>query len=72
MRQKTWKEEAAGAGHGSVAQDAAGYNVRLDPDLTRICCGSTIEPQLARLRERLGETLFVTVWRCPRCGRLTD
>ena len=72
MEEKTSKEELSGAAQASVAQDAAGDTVRPDPDLTRICCGSIIEPQLAKRRDHLGETLLVTVWRCPRCGRLTD
>ncbi len=72
MEEKTSKEELSRAAQASVAQDAAGDKVRLDPDVTRTCCGSTIAPQLARRRDPLGDTEFVTIWRCPRCGRLTD
>ena len=70
MEEKTSKEELSRAAQASVPQDAAGDRVRLDPDLTRICCGSTIEPQLARVQDTNGETEYLTVWRCRRCGRL--
>ncbi len=43
----------------------------LDPRLLRVCCGHSIAPRLAEIR-RLGErVLFVTVWQCPNCNRVT-
>ena len=38
---------------------------------TPACCGVPMEPELAQARDREGRTLYVTVWRCPRCNRAT-
>jgi hypothetical protein len=38
--------------------------------MLRVCCGNFIVPRLAELADPVGQTLFVTVWHCPRCGRL--
>ena len=46
--------------------------LRTDPRLIRICCGRAIEPQLAETRQSSGTTLFISVWRCPSCGRATS
>ncbi len=35
-----------------------------------ICCGRPMESCLARAHDRLGHTVFVAVWQCPRCGRV--
>ncbi|MFQ5737727.1 MAG: hypothetical protein ACE5JX_01840 [Acidobacteriota bacterium] len=45
--------------------------VRIEQGLTRICCGSLIEPRLAEIRDRFGQTLFAAVCRCPTCGQVT-
>ena len=34
-----------------------------------LCCNEPMEPRLARGRDCHGETLFVAVWHCRRCGR---
>ena len=44
---------------------------RADAGTTRVCCGRAIEPRLAQARDSSGSRLFVTVWHCPQCGRLT-
>ncbi len=46
--------------------------IHLDPRVTQVCCGHTIEPYLAEIREYSGPSLFVSVWRCPHCGRVTS
>lgn len=33
------------------------------------CCGKAMEPPLAKSLDRDRQGLFVTVWRCPICGR---
>jgi len=43
----------------------------LDPRLIRICCGNVIAPRLAEIRQPGEPTLFVSVWRCPKCKRIT-
>ncbi|HXH85957.1 MAG TPA: hypothetical protein VNI35_03980 [Nitrospira sp.] len=43
----------------------------LDPRLLRICCGNRIAPQLAEIRRPDEPALFVSVWLCPKCGKVT-
>ena len=43
----------------------------LDPRLLRVCCGHRIAPQLAEIRRPGEPVLFVTVWPCPHCNRVT-
>ncbi len=43
----------------------------LDPRLLRVCCGNPIAPRLAEIRRPGKRTLFVTVWQCPNCNRVT-
>ncbi len=61
-------------GRGAAMQDtgrAVEPQADLDPRLLRVCCGNRIAPRLAEIR-RLGErVLFVTVWQCPHCNRVT-
>ncbi len=45
--------------------------VDLDPRLLRVCCGHVIAPRLAEIRRSGERTLFVTVWQCPNCNRVT-
>jgi hypothetical protein len=43
----------------------------LDPRALRVCCGSSVAPRLAEIRQPGEQTLFVTVWQCPTCKRVT-
>ncbi len=43
----------------------------LDPRALRVCCGSSVAPRLAEIRQPGEPTLFVTVWPCPKCNRIT-
>jgi hypothetical protein len=43
----------------------------MDPEPAITCCGKDMEPQLASARDKLGQSSFVTVWSCLRCGRKT-
>jgi hypothetical protein len=43
----------------------------LDPRALRVCCGTSITPRLAEIRQSGEQTLFVTVWQCPKCKRVT-
>ncbi len=47
-------------------------NITLDPRAIRVCCGHAIEPHLAEMRDPSGPSLFVSVWRCPYCGRASS
>jgi hypothetical protein len=42
-----------------------------EPQTQLLCCGQPMEPRLAQARDRSGQTMFVAVWRCPRCGRIS-
>ena len=37
-------------------------------DTPHECCGEPMEPQLARAHDRMGQTVFVAIWRCSKCG----
>jgi hypothetical protein len=56
----------AGAGEPSSMPE-----LNLDVRTTRVCCGKTIEPRLAEIRDDSGSLLFVTVWHCPSCRKVT-
>jgi hypothetical protein len=43
----------------------------MDPEPAITCCGKAMEPRMAKARDKSGETSFVTVWSCLRCGRKT-
>ena len=55
-----------------IAQKALSEVIRVDPRSIRFCCGHPIEPHLAEIREYSGPSLFMSVWRCPHCGRVTS
>jgi hypothetical protein len=54
---------------GGPALAPVGENAHPDPHAQAVCCGVAMEPRLARARDRLGQLVFVAVWRCTRCGR---
>ncbi len=63
------------AGTSPAAQEAgqgAELQAELDPRLLRVCCGNRIAPRLAEMRRPGKRTLFVTVWQCPICNRITS
>lgn len=39
--------------------------------MVRICCGSLITPRLADIRQPDGPMIFVAVWQCPKCNRVS-
>jgi hypothetical protein len=41
-----------------------------DPRTLKVCCGNSIAPRMAELRQPGGQTIFVTVWQCPVCKRV--
>lgn len=42
-----------------------------DANVPITCCGRPMESRLARAHDGRGQTLFVAVWRCPVCERVT-
>ena len=71
MEGRIQREQLSWAGGVGVPRENLVEKNRLDPRVTRVCCGHTIEPYLAELRKSSGSTLFVSVWRCPHCGQVT-
>jgi len=53
-------------------EDELDKKIRVDPRAIRVCCGRAIEPRLAEIRDHSGPTVFVSVWRCPYCGRASS
>ena len=68
MEAKTSKEEPLELASPETLQE----KFSPDPRATRICCGHAVEPHLAEVRDSRGSKLFVSVWRCPRCARVTS
>ena len=54
MEGKGWIDKLSAVSQGGVEQDAPSPKVGLDPGLTRLCCGSPVEPQLARAQDHFG------------------
>jgi len=70
MEEKTQTEKLAAAVI-RIPREKLDQQVWLDPRAMRVCCGHAIEPYLGEIRDSLGPSLYVSVWRCPRCGQVT-
>ena len=71
-REKPQRQEAPGVRSTGVRQDDLKSTIHLDPRAIRVCCGQAVEPYLAEIRNPSATTYFVSVWRCPYCGRATS
>ncbi len=49
----------------------AELQTELDARLLRFCCGNRIAPQLVEIRRPEEGILFITVWPCPKCRKVT-
>jgi len=56
---------------GEPVKAPTGQSAHPNPSGALVCCGQPMEPRLAQARDRYGQTMFVAVWRCPRCGRMS-
>jgi len=56
---------------GESVKAPTGPSAHPNPSGALVCCGQPMEPRLAQARDRYGQTMFVAVWRCPRCGRMS-
>ena len=65
-------EDPPGVGSTGVRQDDLKGTIHVDPRAIRVCCGHPIEPHLVEIRSLSTASLFVSVWRCPHCGRATS
>jgi hypothetical protein len=41
------------------------------PPLVKFCCGETILPKWARVKDRSGSEFGALIWACPRCALVT-
>jgi rubrerythrin len=58
------------SGTRETGNEPAKWRIAHEPDAPTTCCGRPMESRFVRARDRLGQTLFVAVWRCPVCGRV--
>jgi hypothetical protein len=59
------------SGRSEPGREISRGRTRRDPNVPMTCCGRPMESRLAHARDRSGQTLFVAVWRCPVCERVT-
>ena len=71
MQTKILRGESAETPYDRSVADPVGTSFRVDCRVMRFCCGNFIEPRLAEIRCPNDPTLFIAVWRCPICGRIT-
>jgi len=63
--------KVSGAIQGGPKPATTGDKVHPDSARLLACCGQPMEPRLAHALDRYGQAVFVAVWRCPACGRIT-
>lgn len=71
MRDTAREDNSPGVGRHRRAPALASDPAQANRDVARMCCGTPIEPRLAEIQNRFGEILFVAVWHCPHCGRIS-
>jgi hypothetical protein len=42
-----------------------------DSEGSGVCCGKPMAPQFRHARDHDGRIMFVALWRCSSCGRIT-
>jgi hypothetical protein len=54
-----------------VRAESGRVRVAAQPDPAgAVRCGEPMEPRLVRARDRFGQLVFATVWRCEKCGHI--
>jgi|GEM_PF-3571897 len=71
MEADAQSEKVTVAAGTRVSRESLDQKIYLDPRAIRVCCGHGIEPYLGEIRDSLGPSLYVSVWRCPHCGQVT-
>ncbi len=61
MMEDIQKERLALAAGSRIAEENLSEAMRIDPRVTRFCCGHAIEPHLAEIRNASATTYFVSV-----------
>jgi hypothetical protein len=67
----TWlgNEKKVVAQQGGLDRNRAPQVAQPAPGNAMLCCDEAMKPRLVHARDRQGQTVFVAVWHCPRCGR---
>jgi hypothetical protein len=68
-----WGAKPVSADNSSTKPAPIASIGRVDPDDhgSPACCGKPMAPQFRHARDPDGQMLFVAVWRCSECGRIT-
>jgi hypothetical protein len=64
-------EKGSGPAQGESRQKLPVVSAHPAPPGSPLCCGEAMEPRLVHARDRYGQTIFVAVRCCPRCGRIS-
>jgi hypothetical protein len=65
------KQKPTETGQGGAKPILPATPIPPDSDKSLACCGKPMAPQFRHARDRDGQMLFVAVWRCSGCGRIT-
>jgi hypothetical protein len=65
------KLKPAETGQGGTKPILSASEIHPDSDESVVCCGKPMAPQFRHARDRDGQMMFVAVWRCSCCGRIT-
>jgi hypothetical protein len=65
------KPKPAEKGQGGTMPIPSAPEIHPNPDGSVVCCGKPMAPQFRQARDRDGQMMFVAVWRCSGCGRIT-
>jgi hypothetical protein len=58
-------------GQGGTTPIPSAPAIHPDPNGSVVCCGKPMASQFRHARDRDGQMMFVAVWRCSDCGRIT-
>jgi hypothetical protein len=58
-------------GQGGTKPILSAAAIHPDPEGSMACCGKPMTPQFRHARDGDGQMMFVAVWRCSDCGRIT-
>ena len=61
----------SGSGKNEPRREIDRGLTRRNLDVPMTCCGKPMTPQFRHARDHDGQMLFVAVWRCPVCARVT-
>ncbi len=65
------KPKSTETGQGGTTPILSAPEIHPDSDGSVTCCGKPMASQFRQARDRDGQMMFVAVWRCSCCGRIT-